>query len=87
MAHETGGESQSPPGDDNYCGLLRPVGLGSRQFGHVGLQRAARTRNWPRAALRAMQQSVANSDIATAFIARRPCATVSLSFDAGLGRS
>ena len=45
MAYETGEESQSPPGDDNYRGPIRPVGLGSRQFGHVGRQRAARTGN------------------------------------------
>src|ERR1700745_3748785 len=45
MAYETVEESQSPLGDDNYRGLLRRVGLGSRQLGHVGRKRAARTGN------------------------------------------
>ena len=55
MAYETGEESQSPPGDDNYRNLPRRVGLGSRQLGHVGCQRAARTSNRSPVAIHAVR--------------------------------
>jgi hypothetical protein len=55
MAYETGEESQSPPGDDNYRGLLRPVGRGCCQLGHVGCQRAARTSNRSPVAIHAVR--------------------------------
>jgi hypothetical protein len=64
MAYETVEESQSPPGDDNYRGLLRPVGLGSRQLGHLGPQRAVRTGNRSHVAMHISRES-SQSEIAT----------------------